>query len=273
MRCLAVLLLLAAAAPALAQAAAPRGAAADSAAAAPASEEAAPAEGARAEADPATAPVYYAVARGARLYGAVGGSVLARLPLRDAVRRLGATPDEAWLYVQHGDRRGWVRAEELSNLWLRVDKSERTVYLYRGAELVRTFPADVSPSDADKVRRAGRTETTHHRIPEGTFYVTRRHDASDYYLAFVLSYPDPADAARGLADGLISPAEHRAIVRAHEAFAEPPMNTRLGGLIEIHGDGTGRRRAWTRGCIALRNVHMDELWELVHVGTPVVVQP
>ena len=51
------------------------------------------------------------------------------------------------------------------------------------------------------------------------------------------------------------------------------MNTRLGGLIEIHGSGSGRQRAWTRGCVALRNVHMDELWEIVGVGTPVVIEP
>ena len=34
------------------------------------------------------------------------------------------------------------------------------------------------------------------------------------------------------------------------------------------GTGSGRQRAWTRGCVALRNVHMDWLWEIVPLGAP-----
>ena len=135
-------------------------------------------------------------------------------------------------------------------------------------------PTDVSANpEGDKIRQAGRTESDEHKIPEGTFYVTRRHDTSDYYLAFVLSYPSPVHALRGLEEGLITQGQYEAIVEAHRTFREPPQGTRLGGLIEIHGHGTGRRRAWTRGCVALRNVHMDALWEIVEVGTPVIIEP
>ena len=51
------------------------------------------------------------------------------------------------------------------------------------------------------------------------------------------------------------------------------MNTALGGMIEIHGHGTGARSNWTQGCIAVRNDAMDRLWRWVAVGTPVVVEP
>jgi murein L,D-transpeptidase YafK len=179
----------------------------------------------------------------------------------------------AWRLVQAGERRGYVRAGALSNVWIRVDKSERTVFVYRGAELLRALPADVSMSDEDKVRRSALGETDHYRMPEGVFFVARRNDASQYYRAFVVSYPGPEHALRGLREGLISPGEYDAIVRADAEGREPPMGTRLGGLIEIHGSGSGRRTAWTRGCVALRNVHMDELWAFVEVGTPVVIEP
>ena len=115
-------------------------------------------------------------------------------------------------------------------------------------------------------------ERDHYRIPEGTFYITRKNPDSQYYRAFVVSYPNGEHAARGLRDGLISQAQHDAIVRAEQTFSSPPMGTRLGGLIEIHGQGSGRQHAWTRGCVALRNVHMDDLRDLVHVGTPVVIE-
>ena len=49
-----------------------------------------------------------------------------------------------------------------------------------------------------------------------------------------------------------------------------PRRSRLGGLIEIHGEG-GRKEDWTLGCVALRNPDMDRLFEQVQVGTPVTI--
>ena len=230
--------------------------------------------------DVAAAPAYYVVERGAALRAAPDGRapVVETLALRDGVRVLdegeGADGGGAgWRLVQAGAVRGYVRAEALSNVWVRVDKSDRTVYVYRGDELVRELPADVSRSDEDKVRRSRLGESEHYRMPEGVFFVCRKNDASQYYRAFVVSYPGPEHAARGLEDGLITRAQFDAIVAADREGREPPMGTRLGGLIEIHGNGSGRRRAWTRGCVALRNVHMDELWDYVEVGTPIVIEP
>ena len=231
--------------------------------------------------DVEAAPAYYVTARTAALREspAERAPVVAELRVREGVRVLAEAGPPAggyaagWRLVDAGGRRGYVRAAELSNVWVRVDKSERTVYVYRGADLVRTLPADVAASEEDKVRRSALGEREHYRIPEGVFFVARRNGESQYYRAFVVSYPGPAHAARGLRDGLITQAQYDAIVRADAEGREPPMGTRLGGLIEIHGHGSGRRRAWTRGCVALRDVHMDELWAYVEVGTPIVIEP
>lgn len=228
--------------------------------------------------DAVSAPAYYVTRPSVGLCEAPdpAAQVLTTLRTRDGVRVLDAATASAsadWRLVQVGAVRGYVPAEAISNVWIRVDKSDRTVYVYRGAELIRELPADVSVSPEDKVRRSGMGETEHYRVPEGTFYVTRRNDDSNYYRAFVISYPDPVHALAGFQSGLITRAEYEAIVRADQEGVEPPMNTMLGGLVELHGQGSGRRRAWTRGCVALRNVHMDELWAYVEVGTPVVIEP
>ena len=249
------------------------------AAEAPASDRPASRDAAARSAD--ASPAYYVTGRDVALRASpVGGApVLVTLQTRDGVRVLGEAGPPAdgfaagWRRVRYGGLEGYVRAAELSNLWIRVDKSDRVVYVYRGSQLVHELPADVSVNPEDKVRRSARGEDDHYRIPEGVFFVTRRNDRSAYYRAFVISYPGPAHALRGFQDGLITQDQYEAIVRADQAGVEPPMNTRLGGLIEIHGSGSGRQRAWTRGCVALRNVHMDELWEVVAVGTPVVIEP
>ena len=231
--------------------------------------------------DVAAAPAFYVAAARATLRADASDAapVVGELRRRDGLRVLATdavvtgADTTRWSLVDHYGQRGYVRADDLSNVWIRVDKSERTTFVYRGAELLRTLPADVSISPEDKLRRSQLGETEHYRMPEGTFFVTRLNDRSQYYRAFVLSYPGPEHAQRGLEAGIIDQATFDAIVAADLAGEEPPMNTRLGGLIEIHGQGSGRRTAWTRGCVALRNVHMDELWDVVRVGTPVVIEP
>jgi len=49
-----------------------------------------------------------------------------------------------------------------------------------------------------------------------------------------------------------------------------PRGAALGGLIEIHGEG-GRGKDWTKGCVALSNDDIDDLYRKVGVGTPVTI--
>lgn len=222
--------------------------------------------------NPADAPAFYAVRDDVRLFYAADSTqpMNVALAFREGVRVL--AQEGPWSLIQHGQRRAYVASSALSNVWIRVDKSERTVHVYRGAALWRTLPADVSSSDENKTQRGTLGERDTYRMPEGTYFVTRKNPRSEYHRAFVISYPNEADAERGLRDGLISREEYAAIVRADLFHREPPMGTPLGGLIEIHGHGSGRQRAWTRGCVAVRNVHMDWLWDVVEVGTPVVIE-
>jgi hypothetical protein len=193
-----------------------------------------------------------------------------RLRFRTGVRVLAV--EGPWALVSYGQARGYVATEALSNVWLRVDKSDDAVYVYRGAELLRILPADGAMSEEDKTARSSRDNQDEWRTPEGTYWIGRRNPSSQYHLAFVLSYPNRHDALEGARQGIISEAQYEAIVAADMENRMPPQGTPLGGLIEIHGHGSGRQRAWTRGCIALRNVHMDWLWELVPVGAPVVIE-
>jgi len=222
--------------------------------------------------EPEAAPAYYVVRRDepVRDEPEQRGAVTDRLRLRTPVHLLASEGD--WSLVSYGRERGYVLTAALDNVWLRFDKSERAVYVYRGPVLLRVLPADAAMSDEDKTFRSRRGVHEEYRTPEGTYFVGRRNASSQYHLAFVLNYPNSHDALEGAREGLISDAEYDAIVRAEEQGVMPPQGTRLGGLIEIHGNGSGRQRAWTRGCVALRNVHMDWLWGIVQVGTPVVVE-
>ena len=157
-----------------------------------------------------------------------------------------------------------------------IKKSERTLYLYRqhnGKEtLVKTCPIALGGNPTGTKRRQGDSAT-----PEGEYYITHKNPKSNFYLSLGLSYPNISDADAGLKAGLISKAEHAAIVAAIGKKTKPPQNTRLGGDIFIHGGGAGKSsgaaRDWTLGCVALENEDIRELFETVPIKTPVSIVP
>ena len=195
-----------------------------------------------------------------------------RLEVTTPVHRLGCASD--WCQVRTDDgKTGYLPASAISNVWIRASKTDRRVYLYRGTHLLETFKADFGYNAfSDKERRGSQRLRDHWRTPEGQFYIVRRNPASQFYKALVLNYPTASDARRGYKNGLISRSERDAIIRAEASMRMPPMNTELGGWVEIHGDGTGAATNWTQGCVAVTNSDMNTLWWWAKVGTPVLVE-
>jgi len=145
-----------------------------------------------------------------------------------------------------------------------INKKKRILYLFSGETLMRIYPVNLGPDPLrNKIRQGdGRT-------PEGRFFVCNKNPRSKYYKALGISYPSRKDALRGLKQGLITKAQYQAIVSAVDHGQRPPWFTKLGGAVCIHGGGIGWD--WTRGCIALRNADVNELFQVVSVGTPVVI--
>lgn len=132
-----------------------------------------------------------------------------------------------------------------------VDKSLHKLYLLRKGTIIRTYNCDLGYNSAHQKLFAGDGAT-----PEGMYRISAvKSHGSRYYRALLLDYPNQRDKKR-FADnkdkGIIS------------------RNSRIGGLIEIHGEG-GRSADWTDGCVALENAEMDELMKHVAVGTPVTI--
>lgn len=229
--------------------------------------------GAQAQSGEQDLPMYYAVERGGTLYSAPDSTKpYGRLKLRQPLYLLRDRGD--WLQVKtHEGDIGYVPAASVSNVWIRVSKANKMMFVYRGTELIRKISADFGTNAfADKERRGSTLDPDHWRTPEGVFYVVRKNPNSQFYKALVLNYPTADDAERGRRQNLISEAQYRAIVRAEEEMRMPPMNTALGGYIEIHGRGTGAGVNWTQGCVAVHDHEIDQIWHLAHVGTPVLIE-
>jgi murein L,D-transpeptidase YafK len=149
---------------------------------------------------------------------------------------------------------------------IEVFKARRELRLYQAYRIIKTCHIGLGHTPKPAKEREGDGAT-----PEGAYVICCKNPRSQFHLSLGISYPGPHDAERGFKAGLISDSQRQAILDAHRHGTTPPWNTKLGGEIYIHGDGSNSD--WTLGCIALNDKDMDELYPLVTVGTPIVIHP
>jgi murein L,D-transpeptidase YafK len=154
----------------------------------------------------------------------------------------------------------------VKNPSLTVYKSRREMRLYDGERPVKRYRIALGINPVDDKRKEGDGCT-----PEGDFYICTKNDRSKFHLFLGLSYPNEEDAERGLRSQLISQEEYDQIVDALSRQKRPPWNTRLGGEIGIHGEGTDVD--WTQGCVAMSNADIEELFAIMDLGSPVKILP
>jgi hypothetical protein len=129
-----------------------------------------------------------------------------------------------------------------------VSKIERRLTIYKHGRPFKTYEIGIGRNGlADKLL-AGDGAT-----PEGSYRVIKKLFRSRYRKALLLNYPNEED--------------RREFLRLKK-MGLIPKRAGMGGLIEIHGGG---KEGMTYGCVSLENRHMDELFGLVPLGTPVAI--
>lgn len=162
---------------------------------------------------------------------------------------------------------GFLRDDMVSDIWIKVYKKERLLFLLKKSKIVKKYKIALCPFNplGDKVRQGdGGT-------PEGRFFICEaiRNPKKAKYGARSLriTYPNLEDARRGLKDDLINYGSYIGIVKSIKSGKTPSQGTVLGGSIRIHGGGNSSD--WTLGCMALNDSDIIELFDLVSIGTRV----
>ena len=145
------------------------------------------------------------------------------------------------------DASGTIQADKVL-----VVKNEKLLLLLRDGKILKSYRVAIGRKPGRRVRQGD------NRTPEGRYVIDGRNPGSSYYKALHISYPNASDVSDARKLG-VSP----------------------GGEVLIHGlpsgfEDLGASHAdlnWTRGCIAVSNEEMDEIWELVADGTPVRIVP
>jgi len=133
-----------------------------------------------------------------------------------------------------------------------VFKADRLLHLVKDERVFATYPIALGGEPVGPKRRQGDGRT-----PEGRYVIDGKNPASTYHLALHVSYPNQADLAR-----------------ARKAGVNP------GGDICVHGLPKGYEALdpiaflidWTRGCIAVSDRAIEEIWDRVDTGTPIEIR-
>ena len=129
-----------------------------------------------------------------------------------------------------------------------VVKADRKLFLYQNGKQFKAYPVGLGRSGwSDKYR--ARDNAT----PEGRYRIIGKEPRTPYHRALLINYPNEEDWEEF----------HRA-----KRKRLLPETARIGGSIEIHGGGS---RGLTYGCISLANNDIEELYDLVEVGTPIAI--
>ncbi len=134
-----------------------------------------------------------------------------------------------------------------------IEKKERQLTLLSKGEVIKSYKIALGGNPVGPKERQGDNKT-----PEGTYIIDSRNRDSGYHLSLHISYPNEKDN-----------------MRAKELGVSP------GGDIMIHGikngfSWVGASQAevdWTKGCIAVTDQEMEEIFRLVPNGTVVEIRP
>jgi LysM repeat protein len=160
-----------------------------------------------------------------------------------------------------------------SALTIIVDKSDHVLSIYAGNQWLKSYHVELGDSGLGDKAVSG-----DHKTPEGVFYIAEKSvlNPPDQFLGtrwMRLSYPNIEDAGRGLNQGIINQSTYDSIVSANNNREIPPQRTALGGGVGIHGgDSPAQGKDWTWGCIGLKNSDVEDLYNFIYVGTPVVIR-
>lgn len=134
-----------------------------------------------------------------------------------------------------------------------VSKDRKEIYLISGETMLRVFPVAFGSNPVGHKQFEGDGKT-----PEGIYYVDYKNPDSEYTKALHISYPNKKDVE----------------------FAQSQGKS-AGGDIMIHGLPRDERKRqlvglihpmnWTRGCVAVTNEQIEDIYSLVQENTLVEI--
>jgi murein L,D-transpeptidase YafK len=137
--------------------------------------------------------------------------------------------------------------------YILVEKAKRLLSLYHKGLIIKQYKIALGFSPIGHKEKEGDGKT-----PEGKYFIIVKNNKSTFYLSLKLSYPSEED-----------------IIMAKNKNVSPGSNIMIHGIHNGFG-WIGKYHTlidWTKGCIALTNQEIEEIYSSVKVGTIVEIKP
>jgi len=175
------------------------------------------------------------------------------LATRDSRSLIASAPvvTEPWLAAAPKYRKK-INGRLVADSIVVVKSTHRMTLFYHGDSVAVFLVALGKTPTGQKVERGD------NRTPEGVYYIDGRNPQSEFYRSLHISYPSLVERERAI-----------------------KMGRDPGGDIMIHGLPTRfatvgdahRLYDWTKGCIAVTNAEMDEIFAAVGLGAVIDIRP
>jgi len=138
-----------------------------------------------------------------------------------------------------------------------IHKGRHQMAAYQGQTLLKVYRVAIGMAGAGPKRYAGDLRT-----PEGRYFIGGRHPSRRYHRFLLISYPNRKDRRR-----------YRRLKRQGRI----PAGRGIGSAVGIHGERRGfalldhKLFDWTRGCVALDDDEIEELYRSVVPRAAVVI--
>ena len=138
-----------------------------------------------------------------------------------------------------------------------IDKSDFEMRVYDEDGWLASYPVVFGTKDLGDKKMEGDRET-----PEGSFHITAKKMHKDWGCFLLLDYPNQESIEK---------------FKQRKASGLIPANAKIGGGIGIHGTRPNEEYAvdryvnWTNGCISLKYSDIFEIYQMLPVGTEVVI--
>ncbi len=129
-----------------------------------------------------------------------------------------------------------------------IIKFERRLILYKDGIPIKTYSIGLG-----KRGLSDKSMAKDYATPEGKYKIIGKNPKSKYFKSLLINYPNEEDIIE---------------FRKAKKVGLLPKTAKIGGLIEIHGGGSN---LITYGCISMNNNEIQELYDLVSIGTPVTI--
>lgn len=146
----------------------------------------------------------------------------------------------------------WAEKEPI---FVVVRQSCRTLDVYRYGKRIRSYPAVFGQGGTPKLSEGDR------RTPVGLYSIIAKYPHPRWHQFFLLDYPSASDVWR---------------YQQAKATGDVDEGAGIGGSVGIHGtdkpDQNARGVDWTWGCVSVGNDAIEDLNNILPLGTPVSIE-